>query len=374
MQSSNSTSKPSRGFSTFFFRLLGLLYFALLGCVIAYVWLLAQDRFISTSSFKISRQDPSSGELGFAQLGLSGLSDTGSVDSQIAIGFVDSSDLLLEVEKNFNLREHYSSPPRDFLFKLRSDAMLEKRLEYYRARIYAHYDKETGMTMLTVDTFDPALSKKIAESILKRTEVFINNLNQSVADQQLVFIRNEVDRAEKKVSDVSLELLSLQNANNLISPDQAINAGLRAVQELKMERIKNETDLASIERDSPGSPRIETLRSHLRSLDEQIAVESVKISGPEQDRLNQVLSRFKELQIKLEFAIKMRTGTETILEKHRVDAAANSRFLSIIQQPFLPEDVGYPKRYYATGTILGLGILLFLILRVFTQSVYERTT
>jgi capsular polysaccharide transport system permease protein len=139
-----------------------------------------------------------------------------------------------------------------------------------------------------------------------------------------------------------------------------------------MERLRLETSLASIERDSPGSPRIDTLRSDLKSLNEQIALESTKISGPEQDRLNQILAKFKELELKLNFAIKLRTGAETLLEKHRVDAAARSHFLSVIQRPFLPEDVGFPQRPYATITIIVLGVLLFLILRVLLQSIYER--
>lgn len=372
MPSTPPLAETKKSFPSAIFGVLGLLYFIFLGCVVAYVWLVAQDRFISEASFKISRQNPSSGELGFAQLALPGLSDTGSVDSQIAIGFVDSTDLLLELEKQFDLRAHYASPKNDFVFRLAADAPLEERLEYYRKRIFAHFDKETGLTMLTVDTFDPGLSKRLAEAVLSRTEVFINTLNQNVADQQLAFIRGEVARSEKSVNDVNMEILDLQNTYNLVNPDAVITANLKTVQELRMERLRMESTLTSIERDSPGSPRIETLRSQLRSLDEQIAIETAKLSGPEQDRLNQVLRKYKELEINLDFAIKMRTAAETLLEKHRMDAAARSRFISIIQKPYLPEDVGYPRREYATGTILLLGILLFLILRVFAHSVYER--
>lgn len=372
MQSTPSENKSRRNLTKIVLSSLAALYFLLLGCAIAYVWLFTQDRFISISSFKISRQSPSSGDLGFAQLALPGLSDTGSVDSQIAIGFVDSTDLLVEIEKKHNLLQHYSAPSKDFIFRLSPKAPLEERLTFYRDHIFAHFDKETGMTMLTVDTFEPALSKKIAEDVLQRTESFINTINQTVADQQLAFVRSELTRAEDHVAKVSLELLELQNSNNLVDPDASITASLKTLQELKMSRLKAETTLASIERDSPGSPRIETLRSHLRSLDELIAIESTKLSGPEKDRLNQILATYKELELKLEFANKMRAGAITLLEKHRMDAIARSRFISVIQNPFLPEDPGYPRRPYATVTILVLGILMFMILRVLVHSVLER--
>jgi capsular polysaccharide transport system permease protein len=365
-------SPKKNRFAAFVLRLLGYLYLVLIVCAVVYVWVFAQDRFISQASFTIARQDPASVQATVGGFSIPGLSDSGSADSQAAIGFVDSADLLLQIEKEFDLRKHYAAPERDVVFRLPMDTLLEDRLDFYRKRIFAHYDKETGLTLLNVDTFDRDLSKRIADRILSLTEIFINELNQSVADQQLAFIRGEVERAEQKVSDISVELLKLQNQYNIVTPDAAIKASLQTVQELKMERIKTETELASIQRDSPNSPRIESIASRMKSLDEQIAAESMRLSGPDQDRLNQVLARYKELDIKLEFAVKMRTSAETLFERHRVEAAGQSRFISIIQTPFRPEAVGYPLRWYATFTILGAGFLLFLILRVLVQSVYER--
>ena len=372
MQSNPSTPDRTRGIPAILFGTLGILYFIILAAIITYIWVFAQDRFVTSASYKIIRQNPGSGESGFAQLGLTGITDTGSSDSQIAIGYVNSVDLLISLEQKFNLREHYASPQKDTVFRLEKDAPLEKRLKFYRNRIYSHYDKETGLTMLTVDTFDPQLSKNIADAVLKKTETFINALNKNVADQLLAFIHGELERSETQVREATLELLELQNTHNLVAPDETITATLKGVEELRMQRLRTETTLASLQRDSPDSPRIETLNSRLHSLDEQITVESAKISGPEQDQLNQILARYKELEIKLEFANNLRLGSESLFEKHRVDAMSNSRFISVIQHPFLPEDVGYPERPYATATILGLGILLFLILRVLVHSIYER--
>lgn len=372
MQSTSSTKKQGRSFGQIALTLLGLLYFILLGVVIFYLWSYAQDRFISVGTFKISRQNSSGGDVGFAQLALPGLTDSGSVDSQIATGFIDSADLLVGLEKEFNLLEHYSSPKRDFFFRLDKDAPLESRLDYYRKRIFAHFDKETGLTLLTVDSFDPKLSKEIADTLLRRTEVFINSLNQVVADQQLVFVKTELERAEKNVQEVSNKILDLQNSNGIIHPEEVITSNLLGIQALRTRRLQIETTLQTIERDSPGSPRIENLHSEIRSLNEQIAEETTKLSSPEQNSLNQVLARFKELDLQLEFAVKMRSGAVTLLEKHRMEALSQSKFISIIQHPYLPESVGFPQRPYATITILIIGILLFLILRVLIHSIQEK--
>ncbi|MES2474374.1 MAG: hypothetical protein V4640_01245 [Verrucomicrobiota bacterium] len=373
MKSESPSSPLKDSIPGLFLRFLALIYFLLLAAAVAYVWLIAEDRFVSIASYKISRQSPSSGDMGLGSLGLPGIADTGSVDSQIAIGFVDSADLLLGLEKKYKLREHYTAPPRDYLFRLEKDAPVEERLEFYRGRIFSHYDKETGLTMLTVDSFDAKLAQQIAEDVLKQTEHFINALNHKVADQQLAFIRTEMERSEQNVSGIIGQLLELQNANNIVTPDQAINARLKAVQELRMRKLHLQTQLAATERDSPESPRLESLRSELGTLDQQIIEESAQISGTDKDRLNQVLAQYKELELKLEFATHLRRGTASLMEKNRMDAAAQSRFLSILQSPYLPEKAAYPRRTYATCTLIALGILLFLTLRIMVLSVYERS-
>lgn len=368
-------TKRKDGSSQLILRFLALLYVVGLAAAVVYLWLFTHDRFISTAEFKISRQDSSSGvEAGLVQLALPGLSDSGSQDSKIAIGYIDSSDLLLQLEKEFKLVEHYSSPTSDFIFHMDPASKLEERLEYYRKRITAHFDSESGMTVITVDTFTPALSQQIAASLLKKTEIFVNVINQDIADQQLGFIRSEVTRTAKQVEDINQELLALQNQHNFISPDEVIASNLKAVEEMRMELLRAETEMSTLLRDSPNSPRLESIRSRIRSINELIDVESAKLSGPEKDRLNQLLMKFKQLQLRLEFAIRLRTGAEMMLEKNRVEAVARSRFFSVIQNPFLPEDVGFPRRPYATTAILGLGFLLYLILRALLRSVFERAS
>lgn len=373
MKSEPSQAETRKSPTEIGFSIAGIAYFLLLGCAITYLWVIAQDCYISIATFKISKQSASSAETGFAQIALPGLSDSGSADSQIAIGFIDSADLLLELEKEFQLHEHYSAPEKDFFFRLAKDAPLEKRIKYYRKHIFANFDVETGLTLLTVDTFDRNFSKTIAEALLKKTEGFINKINQSVADAQLTFVRGELERSEKNVKDASVAILNLQNSNNIISPDEEISGKLLALQELRMTRLRTDTSLSTLVRDSPESPRIDIMRSQLRSLDEQIAEGLSKLSSPEQSSLNQVLAHYKELELQLDFATKLRTGAVSLFEKHRMDAVSQSRFIMIIQRPFLPEDVGYPLRGYATVTLTVLAILLFMILRVFVRSLLERT-
>jgi capsular polysaccharide transport system permease protein len=364
-------TKRKVGISGIILRTLAVLYFIAIALTVVYIWAFTQDRYVTTAAFKISRQDGSSVDSGLVQLALPGLTDSGSMDSQIAIGFVGSADLLMALEKEFDLIAHYTAPKRDFVFRMQPDWLLEDRLEFYRKRIFAHFDKDTGLTAVSVDTFDPELSHKIAQAVLTRAEAFINVINQEIADQQLAFVRSEVERTGTRVEEINRQLLELQNKHKFISPDDLIKGSVSAVQELQMDHLRADAELASLLRDSPGSPQIETLRSRLRSLQELIDIETAKLSGSERDRMNQILVEYKELELKLEFANRLRSGAEMMLEKNRIEAASRSRFFSVIQKPFLPEDSALPRREYATATIIVLGILLFLVFRALTHSILE---
>lgn len=352
-------------------KLLAILYFLFIAACIVYLWNFTQDRYLTSAAFKISRQDGSSMDAGMMSLALPGMTDSGSMDSQIAIGYISSADLLMELEKEFNLIEHYSSPEKDFVFRLNPKWKIEDRLEFYRKRISAHFDKETGLTAVTVDTFDPELSHTVAMALLKKAEGFINVLNQQIADQQLAFVRGEVERTAALVDSSNRKLLELQNEHSFISPEETIEASLSALQELQMDHLRAEAELASLRRDSPGSPQIDTLRSRMRSLQELIDVETAKLSGPDRNRMNQILLQYKELQLKLDFATRLRTGAETMLEKNRVEAVSRSRFFSVIQNPFMPEDPGLPRRPYAAISIIVVGLLLFFVVRALTHSIFE---
>lgn len=360
------------GLKNLILRCLAFLYFVGLGLSVVYLWAFMQDRYICTAEFNISKQNSTGTEVGLVQLALPGLTDSGSQDSQVTIGYIDSADLLMDLEKEFDLKKHYSSLPRDPVFRLSADALLDERLDYYRSRISAHFDKETGMTVVRVDAYDPALSKRITEALLKKSEAFVNAINHDIADQQLSFVRSEVERTDKHVQEVNEELLTLQNAHNFISPDEAISSSLRAVESLRVELFRAEADLSTMLRDSPNSPRIDTTRSRVRSLNELIDSESARLSGPEKDRLNLLLIQYKQLQLKLEFAIRLRSGAEMMQEKNRTDAIAQSRFFTVIQHPYQPEKPEIPRRPYATVTVIAVGLFAFWILSAIARSLFDR--
>ena len=349
-----------------------IVYFIILLLVLIYILFFAQDRFVSTGEFRISQQESSAADAGLLGLALPGFSDSRSLDSQVTISFIKSADLLMELEEKFDLKAHFSSPEDDFFFRLSKEAELEDRLEYYRSRIAAHYDNESGITIISVESFCPKFSKEVATYLLEKSENFVNKIDQDIADQQQEFLNKEAERASKNLVEANGRLIKLQNKYKFISPDHMITSTEGIIHELRIKVLNGEAEMATLLRDSPDSPRLDLIRSQIRSLNDLILKEEVKLSGPEKDRLNALLIEFNEVQKELEFRARLLAGTELMLEKNRNDAISNTRFFTVIQNPFLPELATEPRRVYSSITIGVLGILLFLILRAIAHSIFER--
>ena len=156
-----------------------------------YLVLMAEDRFQSVSKFSVVVKGGSNAGASMGLLDLVGVSSEGASDSQIAIGFISSSDMLLQLEKEFGLIEHYTAPKKDFVFRLKRGAKKEDRIKYYRNKIHASTNPESGLMHLTVESFSRDLSREISAYVLNKTEEFINTLNKEIASRRLSFAQVE---------------------------------------------------------------------------------------------------------------------------------------------------------------------------------------
>lgn len=364
--------KRQKSFADYLLVVFGVIYFLGLASAIGYLWVFAEDRFVTSAEFRISQHEGSVADAGLLSLALPGLTDAGSMDSQIAISYIESADLLLELEKRFNLIEHYSSPEKDFFFRMSKDAKIEDRLEFYRKNIQGHFQEASGLTLITVATFDGQLSKDISSYLLVKAEDFVNRINKEIANRRSEFLHQEVELALGEFQKATEELTELQNQYNFISPQQMIETTLAAVQTMKLELLKLNAEVSTLVRDSPDSPRIEAIRSQIKSLEDLIESESAKLSGAEKDRLNQITKEFSIVSKKVEFRARLLAGAELSIEQNRSDAIANSKFFTVIQNPYLPEDAEEPRRLYLSITLGAIGILAYVILLILAKSIIER--
>jgi len=340
--------------------------------VVCYIAFFTQDRYISKSQFSLVVKDTSNVDISADLASLVSGGSSANADTQIAIGFIHSADLLLDLEKQFDLITHFSSPEEDYVYRLESDASLEDRLKYYRGKFNPEYNTTTGLIDLSIETFSPDLSFQISKSILQRTELFINDLNKSVAEKRLDFVKKELIRAQESVTSDEQALLAFQNKHRIIQPEAIIQANLEAIQTLRLEKIRKGIELTTLRSSSPRSPGIVALEATIIELNKEIKRQEETFAGDDQAKLSQILAGYKELELNKQFSIKLREGSEILLEKTRAEAVSTSRFFSVVQNPYLSEEHTNPKRIYLSVTCVLAILLSFYVIRALVLSIFDR--
>ena len=337
-----------------------------------YLTLIAQDRFQTVSHFSVVVEESNNAQASMGLLDMVVGTSAGATDAQVAIGFINSADLLFELEEKFQLIEHYTAPKIDFIFRLERSPTRQECLDYYRKKISAHLDAGSGLIYLTVESFSPELSKEMSKYTLQKTEHFINNLNKDIATKRLSFARDELDRAQGNIKENEKALLDFQNKHKVIQPEAIIQAQLEAIQALRLDKIRKGIELATLENSSPNSPMRASLGNVIANLGNEIKNQEAALSGPETQKLNQLLAQYKELQLNLELSLNLRKGAELILEKTRAEAIATSRFFSVIQNPYISDDNTHPRRMYLSVTLAAFILLIMYIVRAIITSIYDR--
>jgi capsular polysaccharide transport system permease protein len=340
--------------------------------VAAYISFLAEDMYTSESYFTVVVDDSDGVDLSSGLLNIMGQTNKGNTDTQTVIGFIQSADLLLDLERKFQLDEHYSSPKNDFIFNLNKNATVEDRIKYYRNHITAEFSTTSGHVILNIETYSKDLSFEISKYILSRTEKFINELNQSIAKKRMSFVIDELNRTEENIKKREKLLLNFQNINQIIEPDEVIKSQLRAIQALRIENFHKKVDLITVKSESPNSPLIKSLETTIAQIDDEISSQEKALAGPEQQKLNQLSAEYKNLVLDLEFAVKLHEGAQVLLEKTRADELQHTRFFSVIQTPSLPDGHSSPRRLYLILTAFAVCFLCYYISVALLKSFIER--
>ena len=337
-----------------------------------YLSLIAEDRFQTISHFSVVVEESNNAEASMGLLDMVTGASAGATDAQVAIGFINSSDLLFKLETEFKLIEHYTSPVADFIFRLEHDPTKQDRLDYYRKKIFAQADPNSGLIHLSVESFSPKLSQEISKYVLNETEQFINNLNKEIAAKRLSFAQAELDRSHETIKLYEKSLLDFQNKHKVIQPEAIIQAQLEAIHALRLDKIRKGIELATLEASSPNSPMLTALGNAIDNLEKEISTQEAALSGPEAQKLNQILAQYKELELNLKLSLNLRQGAELIFEKTRAEAIATSRFFSVIQNPYLSDDNTHPRRLYLSITSAIVILLTLYIIKGIIASVYDR--
>jgi len=325
--------------------------------LIVYFGILATAMYISEARFSLrSSEGGGSSEL----LSLFGQTASGTgADAYVIRDYIESLALITELEEELQLRQHYQNPDADFFSRLSEDATQEEFVEYFLKQISIHYEQVSGILTLKVRAFTPEFAQQLAQAILVKSEVLVNQLRERAMEDSLALSRDEVTRAETRLANARQQLREFRQDNNMLDPVVQAGAVQGLIGELEGNAARVKAELAearSYMRED--SSRIISLKARIDALEQQVLIERVRLTGTDPATVSSLAAKFEALAVEHEFAQKQLLSAMTSLEAARIRAESQSRYLVAFVQPTLPEQSLWPRRGYAI-VISFAGILMF---------------
>jgi capsular polysaccharide transport system permease protein len=322
---------------------------------------IASSRYISQAHILIEKTDLSSGQTMDIGSLLGSINSSNQPDQMLLRDYLLSVDMLIKLDNKLNLRAHYSDTQQDILSRLWAvDVPIEDFYKYYLTRISVEFDDYAGVLVIKSQAYDAKMAHAITAFLVKEGEHFMNEIARDLAREQVNFLEREVNKIAERTKDARQAVLSFQNKNNLVSPqDTATNVvGIINGMEAQMSNLKTNRD-AMLGYLMPTSPNITELNLQISSIEKQIEQEKAKLTSTTRKTLNRTVEEYQLLQMSAEFAQDVYKTALVALEKGRIDASRTLKKVSVLQTPTEPQDSLEPRRLY--NSIVSILVILMVV-------------
>lgn len=324
-----------------------------------YLAFVAQDQYHSSSSFAVRSIASSVGASDLMGMFTQTTATSTVADSYILMDYLLSERMLQDVDSRFNLDEVYAPRGADFFFGLTAALPIEDKLSYWQRMITVNFDTASGILQLQVKAFDPLQAQEIAQFILARCEVLINDLSTTAHSESLKLAKQEIAIAEKRLTDARMALREFRDVSQDVDPVEGAKLAVKLVAGMEQELAKLNADLEIARSQmAEDTPRIRVIKSQISALASRIEAEKQRLGSGTTDAktarttqdligsdVSGRLQLYEKLELEREFGERTYAAALASLEKARMDAAGKQRYLAVFIQPTLSQMAQYPQRF-----------------------------
>jgi capsular polysaccharide transport system permease protein len=339
-----------------------------------YQMFIATERFESQAQVIVQQPD-SMATMDASMALLSGMGvPTGSSDTELVKAYIYSTDMVQYLNQELDLRGHYSQEFIDYFSTIHENDTREELLAYYQDRIKVIINEKSGVISIYSQGFDSEYAQKLTNKIVKRAEWFINSIGHQLANAQLSFVQGEHETIEKQLAQAQTKLLNFQREYNLLDPTsegvamQQITYTLEGQIAVKQTELKTSQTIMSAK-----APQVLALHNELNALKAQLRVERNKLahSGKGEMPVSELLAKFTDYKVKMELAIQAYTSSQISLEKSRIEAYRQIKYLIVVEKATLSQESKYPDVFYNISLFVLLFSLVFGIGKIVISTIQE---
>jgi capsular polysaccharide transport system permease protein len=282
--------------------------------------------------------------------------------------YILSRDALSEMIKDQDLPAVFNRPEADSLSRfplLQWHATFEHFFKYYLEHVDVTLDTTTGVSAITVKTYRPEDSQRIANALLGAAEALVNRMNTRQRENAMRDARKEVALAESRVADVANQIAKFRNREALLDPTKQSVPMLAGINDLQTMLSRTNLQISQLTTSTPRSPLIADMRRRAAALQGQITDARAKITGTDSSLVPKIAA-FDKLELQRLFADRQLASATASLEAARMQAERQQLYLETIVQPNKSDYPAYPKAFasiaVAFATFMAIYVMASLLI------------
>ncbi|KRE15804.1 hypothetical protein ASE63_16385 [Bosea sp. Root381] len=339
---------------------------------VIYYGLIAADRFVSQSEIvlrSVGSADTSGVSAMIASQGgaavAGGLSVGGDRDAQAVATFIASHDGMAAVDQALDLRKLFARPETDrfsgYPGVIRGDTNYAL-YRYYEDKVSVSYDATTGVIKLSAEAFRPEDAKALGEALITHAEALVNRMDLRARQDAIRTAQAQVDTARVQVVEAQEKLTAFRLRERMVDPVKMSGVVIEAIAQLLAKSVELKAQLSNLLRNTPANQQASVLRNQIASIEEQIATQQRKLTGPD-GSISPILAEYAQLSLQSGFADRIYTASLDQLESARAAAARQHAFIERISGPTLSDYSTEPRRTLMVLGVLGLSFCAWCVLR-----------
>jgi capsular polysaccharide transport system permease protein len=339
--------------------------------VFAYIFFIAEDRFVSRSVFTIKSENESMASL---DLGLLGGNSNSKKDQLIIENHIISVDMMNKVIKEFGVQDALAVNPNDPLWNFQNKPDSVEKFKRFQKVVKVKYDENAGISSLEVQNFNAKKSQEINIFIVNEAIKFVNTFSRQLNDTYVNHAEKELKISQERLSKALDDLNSFQENENILNPENENELILKNVSSLELqlseEKLKYNELTGHLQEESP---QVKAVKRRIQNLETQISEFKSKLVDKNDESLNDKYRIYVELKGNADFATEAYKASLKTLEASRMKAMTSQKYLMKISEPSLPDAAEYPRHILDFITIFGLIVLFNILIKIVITIFREYT-
>ena len=337
-----------------------------------YLFAFAAEQFVSEAKFVV--RGPATQSPGM----LSNLLQTAGVsraqdDTYAVQDYIMSRDALGAMVKYQDIKEVFARPEADEISKFPTfwrGETFEHLYFHYQRHVDVALDTTTGVTTLSVQTYRPDDSRRIALALLAGAEGLVNKMNDRQRENAMRDARKEVAYAEDRLKEIAEQIASFRNREAVLDPNKQSVPMLQGINELQTMLSRVNLQISQLTVSSPKSPLIAEYQRRAAALKSQIDEAKAKVTGTDQSMVPKITA-FDMLTLQRDLADRQLASATSSLEAARMQAERQQLYLDMIVQPNLADYAAYPRRFASLAIVFATALGVYLLGSLLVSSARE---